>query len=134
MIFELKYHQATFDMLTRQVIDPRPFLAELDETEAHNKEYIVERLSKDDSPFADAAPPFVLSEEYRYWTTVPLYGSQPELSPSKVQMLDTFESKIDKQLPASFREWYSLDIGLSLLHAHGSFMPNSMASLGKTYD
>src|SRR5262245_41988675 len=102
----LKYHQATFDMLTQSPIDAEPWLHDLAEYEA---------------ALNHSMPP-----ERRAWTSIPLYQHEPTVSDAAVKRLDEFEIKYEVRLPESFREWYSLDIGLPMLYVDGSWWPVSI--------
>jgi hypothetical protein len=107
---KLRYHQATFDMLTQTPIDTTRHLHALAEYE------VALGLAPD--------------KNRRLWTTMPLYHHEAQFSESNVLLLDTFENKYGVKLPASMREWYSLDIGLPMLWVDGAWWPVQLSDLG----
>src|SRR5436190_1156115 len=98
---ELRYHQATHTMLTAQPIDTAACLKYLAESESAFGQYL---------------------SRYKAWTTFPLYQREPVISANAVQTLDDFEHRFNLTLPASVREWFSLDIGLPMLYTRGNWL------------
>lgn len=90
----LQYHQATFDLLTQTPIDSARFIS------AYDANY----------------PP----EHQLAWTKLDLYQRPIRFSQANVEHLNIFEKQFNITLPASVREWYSLDIVPEIMSVRGT--------------
>jgi hypothetical protein len=95
---QLKYHQATYDLLTQTRIDVKPAI---DEVEAYLSQQSVDREW--------------YKQKYLAWTTLDLYQHPVTFSPDHIAQLDALEQRYQITLPAAIREWYSLDIGPAMM-------------------
>lgn len=112
---KLHYHQAIFDLLTQTPIDSTRYLQAIAEYEEMYR------------PSKQPTPP-----EWKTWTTFDLYQREPQISEPNIQLLDAFETRSGVTLPASMREWYSLDIGLPMLYVDDSWWATSLSKLGSS--
>lgn len=102
---QLKYHQATLDMLTSEPIDPQPYLDFL-------------RFLWECCPEEGGVP-----QPPPAWTTLSLFHYEPRIDNATVELMDTFEARFKAKIPDSIREWFSLDIGRPVLEANDAWYP-----------
>jgi hypothetical protein len=129
LTIELKYHQAAFDLVTQQPIDPTRYLADLLDAEDSLAQYYA-NMPEQQRNQLNITLPYTLPTEYRLWTTLPLLGTAPEFSPAKIRFLERFEQWFQIRLPASLREWYSLTFGLSFLYVNEGWIPKALDTFG----
>lgn len=94
---QLKYHQATYDLLTKTYIDPAKAIEHYDRYDEaiHREESDTERQKR--------------RSEMLAWTKLELFHRPVQFAERNIKMLDTLERKHNVQFPAAVREWYSLD-------------------------
>lgn len=94
----LKYHQATYDLLTLNPIDPQKAIRQHLESESrHVEEHVRKQLAQE-------------RDHYLAWTKLELLHRPVGFSLVNIAKLDALERKYSVAIPASVREWYSLDI------------------------
>lgn len=64
-------------------------------------------------------------------TTYAMIGGKPRVSSEALALLDSLEKKCGGHLPASFKEWYSLDGAWEILAKRTSDHPIALSDLGK---
>ncbi|MEO1286780.1 MAG: SMI1/KNR4 family protein [Chloroflexota bacterium] len=104
---KLKYHQATYDLITQDKIDPSDFIAEIEE----DAQAIISSFEEG----SERQKAVIVEREYHQtkmlaWTNLDLYQRPVQFSHENMQKLHEIENKYNVKLPASVREWYSLDI------------------------
>lgn len=111
----LKYHQATYDLLTQTPISPQKSIEnyELMENSYHNTS---SGDSVDEALLEKKAHSRKLVLE---WTKLKLYQRRIQISPTNVDALDELERRYQIKLPDSVREWYSLDINPQMMTVSG---------------
>lgn len=115
MGMQLNYHQATYDLLTQQVIDPQIAIENRAEAEQLRRKMI----TPDEAPNEFEKHLAKTREEVLHWTTLPLYQHPPTVSQSNVEALNQVEERYGVPIPVAVREWYSLDIANAMMMAHG---------------
>ncbi|MEM9954884.1 MAG: hypothetical protein AAF846_24975 [Chloroflexota bacterium] len=104
---KLKYHQATYDLIAQDKIDPSDFIAEIEE----DAQAIISSFEEG----SERQKAVIAEREYHQtkmlaWTNLDLYQRPVQFSHENMQKLHEIENKYNVKLPASVREWYSLDV------------------------
>src|SRR5579859_7515243 len=110
----LTYHQATYDLLTKRPIDMQRAI------ENYTQYYdIFVQGFIESGQYTDE-----IAEQYRHmreqalaWTRLDLFQRPVAQSKQNVEQLDVLEKSYKVQLPASVREWFSLDIVPDIMSA-----------------
>jgi hypothetical protein len=109
---QLKYHQATYDLLTQNRIDPKKAIQR---SQQHLMSYSDDKMREEIIAFR---------EKYALpWTRLNLYKHPVQVSADNTQKLDDLEKRYNVTLPSSVREWYSLDIGPDMLSISDMALP-----------
>jgi hypothetical protein len=129
---QLKYHQATYDLLIQNRIDPSEILQEA------AKELSVYPL---ESEWRRRA---IASHRLRalHWQNFNLHLDSPHFSHINIERLNTLERRFSVVLPASVREWFSLnfvpdlmtflkDITVLSIHKFRPFAANQYDETGR---
>jgi hypothetical protein len=117
---QLKYHQATYKLLTQDFIDPQPAIDLFEKYEAPH----VFEINK--QKIGDAAAHKKVAEWREYllgWTGLNLHNRHANFSSENIDSLDNLEKQYSVKLPQSVREWYSLDIAPEIMSVHGNGYP-----------
>lgn len=107
---ELKYHQATYNLLTNRPIDTQEAI----EARRQNAAIRGGLIADKDNKKIIAKPERILN-----WTSLDLYRRPIQFSPKNMQQIDTFEHQRGIKIPAAVREWYSLDISPDIMAVRG---------------
>lgn len=101
----LKYHQATYDLLTKTYIDTTKAIENYDRYDRayHRDEGDAERQKR--------------RSEMLAWTRLDLYQRPVQSAKKNIEMLHALEQQYNVQFPAAVREWYSLDIMPEIMSA-----------------
>jgi hypothetical protein len=115
----LKFHQATYDLLTSEYIDPK---RAIDVFEQYEAPLMLNHYKDKGEEFARQK-----LEEHRNkvlsWTKLELHKRPVTFSQANIDKLDALETKYQVKLPESVREWYSLDICPEIMSlSHGSYV------------
>lgn len=99
----IKYHQATYDLLTLNPIDPQKAIRQHLESESrHVEEHVRKQLAQE-------------RDHYLAWTKLELFRRPVGFSQVNIAKLDEVERKYSLAIPPSVREWYSLDIAPEIM-------------------
>jgi hypothetical protein len=116
----LKYHQATYDLLTKEYIDPKPAIDAFEKSAPYQNQ-----MYKQQGQGEDVARQKLEDErnDTLAWTKLDLYQRPVTFSQSNIEKLDALEAKYQVKLPEAVREWYSLDILPAVMAlSHGSYI------------
>jgi hypothetical protein len=118
MFMQLKYHQATYDLLTKTRINPDRFIANY---EQYHHTMLQAELSAGSDPQETQQRFDEQSHKQLDWTKLELFQHPIRYSQRNLDELDTFEQTHNLKLPASVREWYSLDIAPEIMGSASLF-------------
>src|ERR1041385_4738698 len=114
---QLKYHQATYDLLTEKSLDPQRAIENftvyydaLLRGHITSGQYTDEIGKKFEHELSCALA----------WTRLDLYQRSIHFSQTNIEQLDALEETYHVILPAAVREWYSLDITPEIMSASNS--------------
>jgi hypothetical protein len=109
---QLKYHQKTYEILTQRAIDATPFV----EAETQHFDAIL-RAELNITPDAELTRTRWANRKRRSiaWTELELYQRPIQFSQANQNAIRDFERNFGISLPASVKEWYSLDIAPEIM-------------------
>ena len=110
---KLRFHQRTFDLLTQEQIDPQQAVEEYDAMES-----LVVNLSNEEKAKRKARLEKERIDKLA-WTKLQLHNRQPAYAVENIRKLDELEVRHGVRLPASVREWFSLDFVPAMMFAQG---------------
>lgn len=108
---KLRYHQATYDLLTKDYIDPSRFVERFGDTN-----YITQEIDFDFETEGN-----LTTRQMPSWANLNLHNRPIQFSAENIAKLDAIEAKYNTTIPASVREWYSLDIIPAIMSATHEF-------------
>ncbi len=123
---QLIYHQATYDLLTRTYIDPQPAI---DNFEQYSASFTYNHhIQKGADEETARRKEEYWRQQVLAWTRLDLHKRPVTFSDENIEKLNALEAKHGVNIPASVREWYSLDIAPDILSASPSpYSPIIMA-------
>lgn len=103
---QLKYHQATYNLLTKTYIDPTKAIERYDRYDEaiHQDESSTQRQKRRSMMLA--------------WAELELFQHPVRFSDRNIKMLDALEDHYGVRIPAAVREWYSLDFVPEIMSAY----------------
>ena len=111
---QLKYHQATYKLLTNPIIDTSHIVANFDN---HFEPMMKAELKVTSDPESIRRQYETMRNKALDWTHLTLYQRPANFSKRNLDYLDQFEHKYGVKLPESVREWYGLDIAPEVMGA-----------------
>jgi len=112
-VTQLQYHQKTYDLLTQNPFDVQAYVKMIENE--HETDVQAHVRATDDEKNQMRERHAQWRNRHLQWAKLDLYQRPVQFSDKNIQELNKWEAHHNFKLPASVREWYSLDIAPQIM-------------------